>query len=492
MDLLSKNNNERLKKKKDINYKKYLLTQLIMENDFNSFYSELTVSFSDLNNFIEEFKEYYEKKHLFNSYTLFFSGNDDDYINDEHKNYCEMFNLFIFSYGFVIEMYKKYKDIKKNDIFSLFLDIFTQNEDIFYRRIETKFNEIFIKFLDDIYTSIDLDSSQINYFNDDLKYVLNHYIEVFVPNQKLINMMEHFYNRNSFEIIDRIKIQTKILTYYSEKNIFKLEIFDNLSKDTVKYTEQVRKTLIIDPTIFIEIDKILKYISKYYENYPINEISILLWSIIWNIKMFCNEDINILLVSTLIHNITDNLFICITKMIFNDYDILNTFFTRYLIRFIIDIYSIKTNACTIFTTDIPFIFSKIVKDEKHLKHIASIIDKDELPKLKDIISEEYYIILDNMIDKINELVESDEESKYTDMITSTYIIEPFPLHNGNELIFLDKYQVMLNSLENGINPFNRDKMDIYDVINIYNDSLEMIKNFKKQQIEYEKNKSVNK
>ena len=466
-----------------------------MERDLYTFYSLSATCFMEIKRFLVAVDKYYMSEQLYNQYPLIFRREEGDFLDEEHKNYCEMFDLHVFIYGFVIEIYKKYTELRAQDILSLFGFSFGENKEL-YDSVLFDYSKMFKMFIPDIKHCLQLDISQISSFSDDFKYVLGNYFEMgtFGMNnfkEDLVSLALMLYEKPLMSIQTRILLEIKLLNHYSEKSIYKIEIFERLVQDNIKLVEQLKKNGTIDYSHVGHCMDIVNFVRDNYEHFIVNDVAILLWCMLWNVKYF-TEDLETLFFNSVVHKICDNIFECISKMVQDEYPILNTFMTSYLFRYIMDLLNISYNDhCNIYVSDIPIILEYMVLSEKPLNLIASIIDKEnDLEKIKDYIDEDDLENVKNAIEKIDKLVEKDTEGKFVDMITSTYIIDPFPLKNGEETIFLDKNQVMINSLENGINPFTREKMSVYDVILLSNSLTEEIQNFKKQQIEYEKNNII--
>jgi hypothetical protein len=486
MDLLSfdfddlyNNKSKRTEICKTVNYQKYVLTQTFVEGSLSYFSDKMEINFTQISAFLKKYDAYYNRNILYNLYPLVFNG---QYNDDDHKNYCETFELFLFMYSFCIEMVEKYKEMKKMNLMYFIFGSLNSYEDQFSSKILEECMNIFEKYLSDIETSLQLDPTQHTHLSDDFKYVLMNIYDTLPFNEQLSLSL---YDKNSISIQFRIQIQIKLLMHYSNTNVFNVNIFSKMAEDHLKFVDSMKKNSLIDVSI-TDLKQVVRYIANYYHVYPSFDVSILLWSILWIIK-YLTDDLENLFLNHDLHTLCDMIFMTISTMIEEKYLILNTFFTRYLIRYMIDLQQFKYEDCHTIQEDIPIIFSEIIQNEKSIYILASMIDlSTEFDQLADILRQEDLILLKQKIDEINTYTENDEEGVYTDILTSTYIIDPFPLHNGDKTIFLDKQSLILAVLENGVNPFTRECMTIYDIISIANNSKDEIEKFKKEQIEYEK------
>ena len=106
--------------------------------------------------------------------------------------------------------------------------------------------------------------------------------------------------------------------------------------------------------------------------------------------------------------------------------------------------------------DVETLFKYLEKFPLFLTYLATLYDKESIVKNRGLFTEEFY---QSALEKV-EKFSSVDAAEFTDTITSSLIVVPGIIKNGEHVIWVDAYMMKSHLKEKGENPFTREKLTV--------------------------------
>lgn len=124
------------------------------------------------------------------------------------------------------------------------------------------------------------------------------------------------------------------------------------------------------------------------------------------------------------------------------------------------------------------LFGHLESSNDFILYITSLYDKTHLEKMKKMFSPVIYEIMMKKADKFSSL----DAQEFTDVLTSSFIIVPGIIKNGESILWIDACMMKAQLLEKSENPFTREILTIEEWESYNKEKKEMIEEFNERRL----------
>lgn len=469
------------------NGKKYVIIQSILEGDFFNAVIEASSmyrvfrTFSDWiyreisDDFLKIDSEFLKNMHF-----------SEDYIENEPRH--GVIRLFFEIYSIFLEtrdqIKTKYASIQSSIIGNLIFDNMSLHmNSLKIEDTEDELNSFFNVLMSVLNVCIQNNPGVISSFDDSVSFVLENWFgNKYMIDEEEKEIALSLYDKNSVSLKLRFLLQCSLLNFFHEKKIYRSDILTQHRQDWIRIIRKSQKESTVEA-----IDIVLQHtktLLKVYKNgikhFNSIDICVCIWSIGWYLQKVKDLAVSQSSIIFVIYDLFLKYFETLSIMFMESESLTITFLQKYITNMIISIIDHRVIGAKNLRLDFRNILQSFAKNKNYIDIIGSELDEKELVKLEGVMDR---LIIDEIKNKIlyyKKLCEKDDENKYIDGITSSFIIEPHILNAGDVKYFVDKHSLQIMCLEIGNNPYTREQLDFDE---IFYPSPEIIDEINKFQIE---------
>lgn len=333
---------------------------------------------------------------------------------------------------------------------------------------------------DSLETTLDRYPEIINDISDDWKNLLDYALR----NEELITFPESMGSVSvALASHNKIPLNLRILLrdwYIRNVGDFEELNLEDACMDLVNCSKLYKKDTTLMPDFLLSISNLYKSIERGDEGFILISEHILeqiIYHLCNFVKNYQNKEMN-----TLENTLHERSIYMASKIV---YDVLQAhdFTDSYLIRHLVVSYMSFMNEIQEQSEDeiVEKLMTYLEKSPHFYRYLVSLYEEKDLEKLEPYVSKVFYdIVIKNNIKRYTQLFNGDESTEFTDTITSSLIINPGIIKNGEHILWVDAHMILSHLMDKEENPFTREHLTIEEWKKYNEENSEKIMEYKEK------------